>query len=138
MSLILIDTNIASFIFKGSAYIRPYEPLLNNQELALSFMSIAELYQWAFVRQWGDRRISQLEQYLSSYLAIPIDDRLCKVWAKLRAEAQQSGRALSSQDAWIAATAIRHDLELVIHNLKDFQGLPNLRLIIPSQPSQGV
>jgi tRNA(fMet)-specific endonuclease VapC len=78
MSVILIDTNIASFIFKGSVYIEPYEPLLNGHELALSFMSIAELYQWAFIRQWGDRRIAQLEYYLSSYLAIPIDDRLCK------------------------------------------------------------
>jgi len=50
MSIILIDTNIASFIFKGSVYIEPYEPLLNGHELALSFMSIAELYQWAFIR----------------------------------------------------------------------------------------
>ncbi len=134
MSLVLIDTNIASFIFKGSTYIEPYEAILNGRELALSFMSIAELYQWAFVRQWGDRRIAQLEQYLSNYLVIPIDHRLCQSWARLRAEAQQSGRALSAQDAWIAATAIRHGLELVTHNLKDFQGLPNLRLIIPSQP----
>jgi predicted nucleic acid-binding protein len=47
MSLVLIDTNIASFIFKGSAYAKPYEALLNGQELALSFMSIAELL-WLF------------------------------------------------------------------------------------------
>ncbi len=134
MSLVLIDTNIASFIFKGSAYAEPYEALLNGRELALSFMSIAELYQWAFIRQWGDRRISQLEQYLSNYLVIPIDNRLCQEWAKLRAETQQSGRALSPQDAWIAATAIRHDIELATHNLKDFQGLRNLRLILPNHP----
>jgi tRNA(fMet)-specific endonuclease VapC len=64
MSTILLDTNVASFIFKDSDYATPYKPLLNGHELAISFMSIAELYQWAFMRQWGDRRIAQLEQYL--------------------------------------------------------------------------
>jgi len=39
MSLILIDTDIASFIFKGSDYADPYLPLLSGQELALSFMT---------------------------------------------------------------------------------------------------
>ena len=131
MSIILIDTNIASFILKGSDYAEPYEIILSDHELALSFMSVAELYQWAFIRKWGDRRIIQLEQYLSNYLIIPTDHLLCQEWAKLRAESQQIGRAISSQDAWIAATAIRHNLELVTHNLKDFQRLPKLRLITP-------
>lgn len=132
MSIILVDTNIASFILKGSDYAESYEVLLNGHELALSFMSVAELYQWAFIRKWGDRRIIQLEQYLSNYLIIPTDHLLCQEWAKLRAESQQIGRAISSQDAWIASTAIRHNLELVTHNLKDFQGLPKLRLITPA------
>jgi predicted nucleic acid-binding protein len=47
MSLFLIDTDIASFIFKGSDYAAPYLPLLSGQELALSFMTVAELFQWA-------------------------------------------------------------------------------------------
>jgi tRNA(fMet)-specific endonuclease VapC len=68
MSLILIDTDIASFIFKGSDYAKPYMPVLNGYELAISFMTVAELFQWAIVRQWGDRRFVQLEQYLLNYV----------------------------------------------------------------------
>jgi predicted nucleic acid-binding protein len=92
MSPVLIDTDIASFIFKGSNYADPYSPLLSGQELAISFMTIAELFQWSIVRQWGDRRLVQLEQYLSNYLVIPVDQSLCRQWA------------------------IRHDLPLVTHN----------------------
>ncbi len=77
MSLLLIDTDIASFIFKGSDYVDPYAPLLSNHELALSFMTVAELFQWAILRQWGDRRFAQLEQSLSNYLVIPTDQPLC-------------------------------------------------------------
>jgi tRNA(fMet)-specific endonuclease VapC len=131
MSLLLIDTDIASFIFKGSSYADPYLPLLSKQELALSFMTVAELFQWAILRQWGDRRLSQLEQYLSNYLVIPVDQPLCREWAKVRSDRQSAGRPISSQDAWIAATALRHDLPLVTHNSKDFVGVSNLRLITP-------
>ena len=132
MSLILIDTDIASFIFKGSDYTDPYLPLLSGQELALSFMTVAELFQWAILRQWGDRRLAQLEQYLSNYLIIPVDQPLCREWARIRANRQSVGRPISPQDAWIAATALRHDLPFVTHNNKDFLDIPTLRLITRS------
>ena len=132
MSIVLIDTNIASFVFKGSDYAAPYLPLLTGQELALSFMTIAELFQWAILRQWGDRRLVQLEQYLANYVVIPVDQPLCRAWAQIRADRQRMGRIISSQDAWIAATAIRHGLPLVTHNMKDFQDIPNLQLMFPS------
>jgi len=131
MSLLLIDTDIASFVFKGSNYVNPYLPLLSGNELALSFMTVAELFQWAILRQWGERRIAQLEQYLSNYVIVPVDRLLCRQWAQVRADRQNIGRIISPQDAWIAATALRHDLPLVTHNIKDFQDIPNLRLITP-------
>jgi len=132
MSLLLIDTDIASFIFKGSDYADPYVPLLSGHELALSFMSVAELFQWAILRQWGERRLAQLEQYLSNYVIIPVAQPLCREWAQIRADRQSAGRVISPQDAWIAATALRHDLPLVTHNIKDFIEISNLRLITPS------
>jgi tRNA(fMet)-specific endonuclease VapC len=132
MSLLLIDTDIASFIFKGSSYAYPYQPLLNEQELALSFMTVAELFQWAILRRWSTRRIEQLERYLSNYLIIPVDQPLCRTWAKIRADRQTIGRIISPQDAWIAATALRYNLSLVTHNVKDFREIPNLQIITPS------
>jgi tRNA(fMet)-specific endonuclease VapC len=132
MSLVLIDTDIASFIFKGSDYANSYMPLLSGNELALSFMTVAELFQWAILRQWGDHRLSQLEQYLSNYVIIPADQPLCLEWAQVRAERQRLGRVISPQDAWIAATALRHDLPLITHNTKDFLKIPNLKLLYPS------
>jgi len=104
---------------------------LGGQELAMSFMTVAELFQWAILRQWGDRRLSQLEQYLSNYLVIPVDQPLCRKWAQVRSDRQSAGRPISPQDTWIAATALRHDLPLSTHNIKDFVGIVNLRLITP-------
>ncbi|KOR38511.1 MULTISPECIES: type II toxin-antitoxin system VapC family toxin [Planktothricoides] len=131
MGVILIDTDITSFIFKGSNYADPYLPLLPGHQLALSFMTVAELFQWAILHHWGDRRLAQLEEYLLNYLVIPTDLPLCRQWAKVRGDRQSIGRPISPQDAWIAATALRHNLPLVTHNVKDFLDIPNLQLLTP-------
>jgi tRNA(fMet)-specific endonuclease VapC len=131
MTVLLIDTDITSFIFKGSNYADPYMPLLSGHQLALSFMTVGELFQWAILRQWGDRRLAQLEEYLLNYLVIPTDLPLCRQWAKVRGDRQSIGRPISPQDAWIAATALRHNLPLVTHNVKDFLDIPNLQLLTP-------
>ncbi|MEO1396749.1 MAG: type II toxin-antitoxin system VapC family toxin [Cyanobacteria bacterium J06634_5] len=131
MSLILIDTDIAAFVFKGSEFAKPYTPVLQGYDLALSFMTIAELFQWAFQNQWGNQRVTQLEKYLQNYVIIPVDQPLCRFWAQVRSERRKMGRVISPQDAWIAATALRHQIPLVTHNVKDFQDIPNLDLATP-------
>ena len=131
MAIVLIDTDVASFLFKDSNYAEPYIPLLDDNKLALSFMSIAELFQWAMVQQWGDRRLTQLEESFGNYITIPVDHLLCKSWAQVRASRKRTGRPISPQDAWIAATALRYDLPPITHNAKDFIGTLNLRLMAP-------
>lgn len=53
MSTVLLDTNIISFLFKGDTRVVAYAPLLQGNRLAISFMTVAELFEWAAVRKWG-------------------------------------------------------------------------------------
>jgi tRNA(fMet)-specific endonuclease VapC len=130
MDVILLDTNIVSFILKGDSRASDYELRLKDQQLAISFMTVAELYQWAAVRKWGERRRSQLTQTLkASYIVLSFDIRLCQIWGELRAGRQSAGNSISSQDAWSAATALHYSLPLATHNPKDFIGIPNLKII---------
>lgn len=132
MGLLLLDTDVTSFLLKGSSYAAPYRSILLNHELALSFMTVAELYQWAMIRQWGDRRMAALENYLTRYVVIPVDEPLCRQWAQVRTEQRHQGITLSAQDAWIAATALRYDLSLVTHNVRDYQTISGLKLLSPT------
>ena len=130
MDVILLDTNIVSFILKGDSRAADYEPHLKDQQLAISFMTVAELYQWAAVRKWGERRRDQLTQTLKvNYTVLSFDVRLCQIWGELRAERQSIGKPISSQDAWVAATALHYSLPLVTHNPKDFADISNLKII---------
>jgi tRNA(fMet)-specific endonuclease VapC len=126
MSVILLNTNIGSFLLKADSRALDYEPHLKDQQLAISFMTVAELYQWRVVRNWGERRRNQLTQMLkANYTVLSFDIKLCQIWGEIRASRQLAGKPISSQDAWVAATVLQYSLSLVTHNPKDFAAISN-------------
>ncbi|WP_129628602.1 type II toxin-antitoxin system VapC family toxin [Candidatus Oscillochloris fontis] len=129
MTTVLLDTNIVSFVLKHDTRANLYAPHLLNQEHALAIMTIAELFQWAALRHWGEARITQLEQHLNRYTLLPVDIEVCRYWGKVRAARSAAGLPLSPQDAWIAATALRYNLPLITHNPDDFQQISGLLVI---------
>lgn len=128
-TILLVDTDVISFIFKRDTRAEEYESLLLGHRLAVSFMTVAELYQWAAMHSWGEQRLQKLKQALTAYWVIRVDLELCQRWGKLRSERKAIGRPISPQDAWIAATALRHDLALVTHNSRDYAEINGLRLL---------
>ena len=91
--------------------------------LALSFQSVAEIWKLAEKRGWGRGRRAELEAFLRRFVVIPYDYRLAEVWARVCVEAEHAGRRLETGDAWIAATAVRHQLTLLSHD-GDLKDLP--------------
>jgi tRNA(fMet)-specific endonuclease VapC len=129
VSVLLLDTNIVSYLFKRDTRAASYAPHLNGHTLAISFMTVAELYQWAAIRTWGPRRFQQLEAHMRRYVVVPYDSALCQVWGNVRALCQRSGQPVSVQDAWIASTALHHQLPLVTHNPTHFRPVNGLTII---------
>src|ERR1700751_5740748 len=120
MRTLLLDTNIVSYLFKQAPQTKLYEHHLRDSRLAISFITVGELYRWAIVRDWGTKRRLDLEERLRNYVVIPFDVELCKRWAEVTS---MHGPAISESDAWIAATALRHNIPLVSHNKKHFENI---------------
>ena len=129
MSVVLLDTNIVSYMFKQDSRAQLYATHLIGNELAIAMMTVAELFQWSALRKWGKPRIQRLEQLLESYTILPVDIDLCRQWADVRARRTNAGSPISPQDAWIAATSLRYQIPLVTHNPIDYANIPNLTLI---------
>ncbi|MBK8429943.1 MAG: hypothetical protein IPL28_01035 [Chloroflexi bacterium] len=53
MSTLLIDTNIASFVFKGDSRATLYESVLEGHDLAISLITWGELLEWTQIHGWG-------------------------------------------------------------------------------------
>jgi tRNA(fMet)-specific endonuclease VapC len=129
MSQIVVDTDVASYIFNWHSSAQRYVDALRGSELILSFMSIAELRMGAIAAGWGVRRRTLLEQFMQGFEVVYADNSLCTLWARLRADARAAGRSLSPQDAWIAATAVGLDAPLVTNNRRDYEHVQKLRLL---------
>lgn len=129
MSAVLLDTDVFSFLLKGDTRSKAYSDLIVGNTPAISFMTVAELYQWAYIRNWSLKRIAELERTMANYLVPALDGELCHIWGRLRAERQAKGMTIAAQDAWIAATALRYSLQLITHNPDDFKDIAGLQIL---------
>jgi tRNA(fMet)-specific endonuclease VapC len=129
LAAVVVDTDVISFLLKDDTRAQTYRPHLQDKTLVLSFMTVAELYQWAYRRNWSEKRRAWLEDRLHTFVIAPYDNDLCRQWATICVERQRLGKPISVQDAWIAATAVRHRVPLVTHNATDFAEITGLTVI---------
>lgn len=127
---LLLDTDVASYLFKNSPQAKVFQPHLVGKRPLLAFVSIAELLKWTLKRGWGPKKVQQLETALRRYVVIPYDRDLAWAWARVTATCEKVGQPIASSDAWIAAAALRHDVPLLTNNRKHYQGC---RVIVRTQ-----
>jgi tRNA(fMet)-specific endonuclease VapC len=130
---LLLDTNIVSYIMKGAPQAKLYENHLSNKTLAISFVTVGELWAGAEHARWGDKQRKQLESAIRKFVVVPYDYEIAKKYGEITAHRKRIGRPISFADAWIAACALRHNITLVTHNAKDFEGIPDLSIISEQQ-----
>lgn len=131
--MIVLDTNVVSYIFNGNALAGFYLEQIGEDPAVLSFQTLEEIRFGAFRSGWGERRMGRLAHHLQRYAVIWPNYGLLQLSARLRAEREKAGRALTQADAWIAATAVMLDCPLASHD-RDFSGIPGLELIQAGNP----
>lgn len=129
MTYLLLDTNIVSYIMKGAKEARLYENHLSGKTLAISFITVGELWAGAKYARWGEERRKKLESALRNFVVIPYDYEIAEMYGDIVAQRKRIGKPISFADAWIAACALRHQVTLVTHNAKDFRDIPKLSII---------
>ena len=130
-SRIVVDTDVVSYIFNGHTQADFFTPHLVNKTLAVSFMTVAQLYYGAYHAGWGGNRVTRLEHHLKNYVVIPYDYELCLTWAGVRNDGERKQRSIEHADCWIAACALRHDCALATNNGRHFRHIDGLALISP-------
>ena len=65
MRSFIVDTDVASFLFKGDTRGQFYKQYVNDDAVtAISFMTLAELKQWAVLRNWGPAKRDELTGFV--------------------------------------------------------------------------
>lgn len=129
MDLVVLDTDVFSMFFRGDPRSGRYDEDVRGKIRCLSFASVAELRFGAIAAGWGERRRQQLEAAIARAVILMADDPVTVRWAEVKAARQRIGHPIASEDCWVAATALRHDLPLATHNAADYRDIPGLRII---------
>jgi tRNA(fMet)-specific endonuclease VapC len=129
MTQVVVDTDVASFLFKNHPIGLRYDPELAGRVALISFMTVAEVERWAIQYRWGEQRLHWLHLHLKRFTVVPSSPDLCRNWAEVMVAARSAGRRIECADAWIAATSLLYDAPLMTHNRNDYLGVPGLRLI---------
>lgn len=129
MTGFLLDTNVISEVTRPrpSQAVLSWLAAVDQQSVFLSTATLAELSYGVGCLPQGQRR-KRLSDWLFGELPIRFDRRILAVdqavahaWGQVVHRAQTVGRPIAVIDAFLAATALAHDLTLVTRNETDFR-----------------
>ena len=102
---------------------------LRPQGVALSVISLAELYEGSCYCKDPTTSERMLRAFLRNFPVLGIDEEICQVFGKERGRLRKEGRMIGDFDLMIAATCLCHNLTLLTNNRKHFGMVEGLRII---------
>lgn len=124
----LIDTDWVIDHLNAVAEVTRRLKELEPQGLALSIISVAELWEGVYFSRDQKRSQLMLEVFLSGVTILNLDEEVCKRFGQLRGSMRKRGQIMGDFDLLIAATALRDDLTLLTNNRKHFAAVPGLQI----------
>jgi tRNA(fMet)-specific endonuclease VapC len=109
---VVVDTDVISFLFKSHSLASAYQVLLAGRPLAVSLISLAEIEYGMEVKNWGSARRDLMHRFLARFSALLPDCDTAVLWAKIKSSCEKKGRPITFADAWIAASAVQHNIPL--------------------------
>lgn len=97
-----------------------------DENLFLSALSVGEIAKGIGLLAAGEKRneltarLAALENEFAERI-LPVDAETARMWGNMVAHAQKKGIAIAPIDGLIAATALKHRLQVLTRNEKDFQ-----------------
>lgn len=119
----LLDTNILVEIFKGNTDIIALVEQIDPENLAISAVTIMELYYGAL----NKLELQRIRKHLGAFNCLHIS-RPISIKAMHLIECYSKSHGLQIADALIAATAIAYKCDLMTLNLKDFRYINALQI----------
>ncbi|MGB8510824.1 MAG: type II toxin-antitoxin system VapC family toxin [Pyrinomonadaceae bacterium] len=131
-SIVVLDTNVVSYIFKRDTRGDLYKPHIEGKLQLIAAQTFAELEVWPLRHNWGINRQMALRTLLDKLVFVEANKEIALLWAKVQAQAKQTGHSITVGDSWIAATALAYGAPLITHNRKDFEHISGLTIFSES------
>lgn len=123
----LLDTDICSVHMRRPANLA-HRFIQHSGRVAISSVSLAELYSGAYKHSQSMRLLGLISQLLQDVRVIDFDSACAEKFGRVRGDLLRQGISVPTADLMIASSALTHSLTLVTHNTADFQNIPGLQL----------
>ena len=134
-TLVVVDTDVLSFLFKAHSLAPAYQAILAGRPLAVSLITVAEIEYGMQVKNWGTRRRDLMRRFLAPFTPLLPDIETARFWARIKSGSEKKGRPITFADAWIAAAALQLNVPLVSHNADDYAAVDGLTVLTASAMS---
>ncbi|MBI2170749.1 MAG: type II toxin-antitoxin system VapC family toxin [Chloroflexi bacterium] len=125
----LLDTNwLLDYVGAKAAAIALVSEL-TAEEIALSVITLGEVYEGVFHKPLTNRQQVALDRMVTSSTLYAVDVKIAREYARVRAQLRSSGNLIPDNDLWIAATALAYNLTLVSRD-PHFQRVQELRVYV--------
>lgn len=125
----LVDTDWAIHYLRGEERVIKKLLSLKGEGLAMSVISLAELYQGVYRSSDPASNEKVLKDFLSGILVLGIDEEICKIFGQEKERLRKRGKLIGDFDLLIASTCLHHGLTLLTDNLKHFEMVKNLKIL---------
>jgi tRNA(fMet)-specific endonuclease VapC len=124
----LLDTNVWVAAHRGNARLDSRIRGVGYDSIMLCAAVIAELYAGALKSNKPEQNVAFVNTLLQQYDLLYFGLEEAWHFAKLRAEAESRGVQPGFADLQIGATAVRHGLVVVTHDVADFSRIGGITL----------
>jgi tRNA(fMet)-specific endonuclease VapC len=99
-----------------------------SQGLAISVISLPELYEGVHYSHHPEQSQQALEAFLEDVSVLGIDEEICQLFGKERGWLRQQGALIGDFDLLIAATGLHYGLTVLTNNRQHFERVEGLQL----------
>lgn len=122
----LLDTDwVINWMNGKKAFLDKIEELRNN-DLAISIISVAEIYEGVYGSKNPAMHEIVFKDFLSGVAIIELSEGVCKKFGELRNSMRKTGLLTGDFDLLIAATALENNFVLLTDNEKHYKKITGL------------
>jgi tRNA(fMet)-specific endonuclease VapC len=126
----LLDSDWAIYYLRGKEPFVKAIDKYRQEGIAISVVSVAELYEGVFWNPKPEEKESVLLDFLEGFATINLSKPISRLFGKKRAELRGKGLTVNNFDLLIACTAEYHKLAILTNNMKHFEKVPGIGEII--------
>lgn len=125
----LIDTDWIIHYLLGAAPIKDELRRLRPEGLAVSVISLAEVYEGVFYSRDPEASQKGFSEFLENVSILGLDEEICQVFARERGKLRKEGALIGDFDLLIASTCLFHELTLLTNNVRHFERIDDLKFL---------